>query len=116
MMHLISREEDAFIMASIPKKPAKDAFKECPTPDPCLVVEGQRHSYAVSWRTENQIINSSYHKNSPDPVEGYVTGLLPTTLVDCYIVVVVAPARQPNNIAIVVKSASYYYYHLNGVK
>jgi hypothetical protein len=27
--------------------------------------------YAVSWRTENQIINSSYHKNSPDLVEGY---------------------------------------------
>jgi hypothetical protein len=22
---------------------AKDAFKVCPTPDPCLVVEGQRH-------------------------------------------------------------------------
>jgi hypothetical protein len=28
-------------------------------------------TYAVSWRTENQIINSSYHKNSPDPVECY---------------------------------------------
>jgi hypothetical protein len=26
---------------------------------------------SYSWRTENQIINSSYHKNSPDPVEGY---------------------------------------------
>jgi hypothetical protein len=25
----------------------------------------------VSWRTESQIINSSYHKNSPDPMEGY---------------------------------------------
>jgi hypothetical protein len=51
-------------------KDIKDAFKVCPTPDPCLVVEGQRH--AVSWRTENQIVNSSsYHKNSPDPVEGY---------------------------------------------
>jgi hypothetical protein len=55
------REEDAFIMA-IPRprmhlryaqpripvdlsrvKDIKDAFKECPTPDPCLVVEGQRH-------------------------------------------------------------------------
>jgi hypothetical protein len=24
-------------------KDIKDAFKVCPTPDPCLVVEGQRH-------------------------------------------------------------------------
>jgi hypothetical protein len=32
------------------------------------------NTYAVSW---NQIVNSSYHKNSPDPVER-VTGL-PTT-------------------------------------
>jgi hypothetical protein len=54
-----------------------------PNPDPCLLVKGQRHkgcikgmpnpgslftcrgpkTKAVSWRTENQIINSSYHKN-----------------------------------------------------
>jgi hypothetical protein len=53
-------------------KDIKDAFKVCPTPDPCLVVEGQRHTrFPVSWHTENQIINSSYHKNSPDLVEGY---------------------------------------------
>jgi hypothetical protein len=53
-------------------KDIKDAFKVCPTPDPCLLVEGQRHAYyAVSWRTENQITNSSYHENSPDPVESY---------------------------------------------
>jgi hypothetical protein len=52
-------------------KDIKDAFKVCPTPDPCLVVEGQRHERSVSWRTENQIVNSSYHKNSPDLVEDY---------------------------------------------
>jgi hypothetical protein len=57
---------------------AKDAFKVCPTPDPCLVVEGQRHKRFPGWRTKNQIINSSYcHKNSPDQVQ--VTRL-PTTL------------------------------------
>jgi hypothetical protein len=41
-----------------------------PNPGSLFSCRGPK-TYAVSWRTENQIINSSYHKNSPDPVEGY---------------------------------------------
>jgi hypothetical protein len=46
-------------------KDIKDAFKVCPTPDPSLVVEGQRHTRFPGVATENQIINSSYHNKSP---------------------------------------------------
>jgi hypothetical protein len=49
-----------------------------PNPMSLFTCRGPRTG-AVSWRTENQIINSSYHnKNSPDP-EWRVIGL-PTTL------------------------------------
>jgi hypothetical protein len=41
-----------------------------PNPGSLFSCRGPK-TYAVSWRTENQIVNSSYHKNSPDPVEGY---------------------------------------------
>jgi hypothetical protein len=41
-----------------------------PNPGSLFICRGPK-TYAVSWRTENQIVNSSYHKNSPDPVEGY---------------------------------------------
>jgi hypothetical protein len=37
-----------------------------PNPGSLFSCRGQK-TYAVSWRTENQIINSSFHKNSPDP-------------------------------------------------
>jgi hypothetical protein len=69
-MHLVYAQPRIPVYLSRAKD-IKDAFKVCPTPDPCLVVEGQRHMRSVSWQTENQIINSSYHKNSPDLVEGY---------------------------------------------
>jgi hypothetical protein len=49
-------------------KDIKDAFKVCPTPDPCLLVERAKDISGFPCRTENQIINSSYHENSPDPV------------------------------------------------
>jgi hypothetical protein len=42
-----------------------------PNPGSLFSCRGPK-TYAVSWRTENQIINSSYHKNSPDLVEGYL--------------------------------------------
>jgi hypothetical protein len=49
-----------------------------PNPGSLFSCRGPKTSSAVSWRSENQIINSSYcHKNSPDPVQ--VTRL-PTTL------------------------------------
>ena len=36
---------------------AKDAFKVCPTPDPCLVVEGQRHTrFPGVPRTKSSIL------------------------------------------------------------
>jgi hypothetical protein len=41
-----------------------------PNPGSLISCRGPK-TYAVSWRTENQIVNPSYHKNSPDPVEGY---------------------------------------------
>jgi hypothetical protein len=42
-----------------------------PNPGSLFSCRGPK-TYAVSWRTENQIVNSSYNnKNSPDPVEGY---------------------------------------------
>jgi hypothetical protein len=48
-----------------------------PNPGSLFSCRGPK-TYAVSWRTENQIVNSSYHKNSPDPVEGYwITHNLP---------------------------------------
>jgi hypothetical protein len=73
-MHLRYAQPRIPVDLSSANKDIKDAFKVCPTPDPCLVVEGQRHTAAVSSRTENQIVNSSFHnKNSPDPG-------LPTTL------------------------------------
>jgi hypothetical protein len=37
-----------------------------PNPGFLFSCRGQK-TYAVSWRTENKIINSSFHKNSPDP-------------------------------------------------
>jgi hypothetical protein len=41
-------------------------------PNPgCPFISRGPWTLAVFWRTENQIINSSYHKNSPDLVEGY---------------------------------------------
>jgi hypothetical protein len=83
------RRIDAFIMA-IPRsrmhlryaqpripvylsraKDIKDAFKVCPTPDPCLVVEGQRHMrFPGVPRTKSSIL-LTIRSNSPDPVEGY---------------------------------------------
>jgi hypothetical protein len=36
-----------------------------PNPGSLFICQGPK-TYAVSWRTENQIVNSSYHKNSPD--------------------------------------------------
>jgi hypothetical protein len=58
-----------------------------PNPGSLFTCRGPK-TYAVSWRTESQIINSSYHKNSPDLVEG--TGL-PTT-VDAFNAI---PRRPP---------------------
>jgi hypothetical protein len=38
-------------------KDIKDAFKVCPTPDPCLVVEGQRHIWFPGVpRTKSSIL------------------------------------------------------------
>jgi hypothetical protein len=39
-------------------KDIKDAFKVCPTPDPCLVVEGQRHTMRFPGvpRTKSSIL------------------------------------------------------------
>jgi hypothetical protein len=38
-------------------KDIKDEFKVCPTPDPWLFSCRGPKTYAVSWRTENQIVN-----------------------------------------------------------
>jgi hypothetical protein len=38
-------------------KDIKDVFKVCPTPDPCLVVEGQRHTrFPGGPRTKSSIL------------------------------------------------------------
>jgi hypothetical protein len=51
-------------------KDIKDAFKVCPTPDPCLVVESQRHMrFPGVPRTKSSIL-LTINKNSPGPVEG----------------------------------------------
>jgi hypothetical protein len=52
-------------------KDIKDAFKVCPTPDPFLLVEGQRHKRFPGGvpRTKSSIYSSYHNKNSPDPVE-----------------------------------------------
>jgi hypothetical protein len=51
-------------------KEIKDAFKVYQPRIP-VYLSRAKDTQAVSWHTENQIVNSSYHKNSPDPVEGY---------------------------------------------
>jgi hypothetical protein len=57
-------------------KDIKDAFKVCPTPDPCLVVEGQRHMrFPGVPRTKSSILLTiRIHQ-----IQWRVTGL-PTTL------------------------------------
>jgi hypothetical protein len=57
-------------------KDIKDAFKVCPTPDPCLVVEGQRHiRFPGVPRTKSSILLTiRIHQ-----IRWRVTGL-PTTL------------------------------------
>jgi hypothetical protein len=42
-----------------------------PNPGCPFISRGPWTLAVFSWRTENQIINSSYHKHSPDLVEGY---------------------------------------------
>jgi hypothetical protein len=61
----------------------KGAFKVCPTPNPCLLVEGQRHKWFPGVpKTKSSTILTMHHKNfSLDPVErGRVITGLPTTL------------------------------------
>jgi hypothetical protein len=57
-------------------KDIKDAFKVCPTPDPCLLVEGQRHKrFPGVPRTKSSILLTiRIHQ-----IRWRVTGL-PTTL------------------------------------
>jgi hypothetical protein len=59
-------------------KDIKDAFKVCPTPDPCLVVEGQRHMrFPGVPRTKSSILLTiRIHQ-----IRWRVTGL-PTTFND----------------------------------
>jgi hypothetical protein len=57
-------------------KDIKDAFKVCPTPDPCLVVEGQRHTRfpGVPKTKSSILLTIRIHQ-----IRWRVTGL-PTTL------------------------------------
>jgi hypothetical protein len=81
-------------------KDMKDAFKVCPTSDPCLVVEGQRHTrFPGVPRTKSSILRTiRIHQIRSDVWR--VTGL-PTTL-DAfnaiprriYIVITIIGARQ----------------------
>jgi hypothetical protein len=54
-------------------KDKKDAFKVCPTPDPCLLVEGQRHKRFPGGvpRTKSSILLTIRIHQEIDPVEGY---------------------------------------------
>jgi hypothetical protein len=53
-------------MMAIPRPKAEVAFKvRMPNPGSLFSCRGPK-TPAVSWRIENQIVNSSYNKNSPD--------------------------------------------------
>jgi hypothetical protein len=77
-------------------KDIKDAFKVCPTPDPCLVVEGQRHMrFPGVPRTKSSILLIiRIHQ-----IWWRATGL-PTTL-DAFNAI---PRRPPIIIIIIIKS------------
>jgi hypothetical protein len=75
-MHLRYAQPRIPVYLSRAKDIVKDAFKVCPTPDPCLVVEGQRHMrFPGVPRTKSSILLTiRIHQ-----IRWGVTGL-PTTL------------------------------------